>query len=157
MKSIKVDLKSLYKACFNKKLLQPYANINYKHVEEYIQADSSHEAGFDSFMTGCAFIAMLNFLHDNKQGPFVFANAHDHNKILYSKFAGEISLLGPEFSPRTTDYLTRIVIFPGTRKDHDYQALGEALSKRGTLTLHEDHGETYYVFDEPQEVGGILL
>lgn len=42
MKSIKVDLKSLYRACFNKKLLQPYVNINCKHVEAYIQSDSSH-------------------------------------------------------------------------------------------------------------------
>ena len=32
IKSVKVDLKSLYRACFNKKLLEPYSNINYKHV-----------------------------------------------------------------------------------------------------------------------------
>lgn len=77
MKSIKVDLKSLYKACFNKKLLQPYANINYKHVEAYVQSDSSHEAGYDSFMTGCAFIAMLNYLYENKHIPFIFPNAQN--------------------------------------------------------------------------------
>ena len=75
MKSIKVDLKSLYKACFVKKLLQPYANINYKWVGDYVHSESSHEAGYDSFMTGCAFIAMLNYLYDNKNALFVFANA----------------------------------------------------------------------------------
>lgn len=37
MKSIKVDLKSLFKSCFNKKLLQPYCNINYKFVEDYLK------------------------------------------------------------------------------------------------------------------------
>lgn len=156
MKSIKVDLKSLYKACFNKKLLQPYANINYKHVEAYMQADSSHEAGFDSFMTGCAFISMLNYLYDVKHAPFVFPNAENENKILYSKFVGEVSLVGPEFTPKTKDYLARIVILPVKKKQHNFQALGDALSQRGTLSLFEDHGETYYVFDEGQDIGGIL-
>lgn len=102
LKSIKVDLKSLYKACFNKKLLQPYANINYKYVEPYVQSDSSHEAGYDSFMTGCACIAMLNFIYEVKQAPFVFANAETENKVLYSKFAGEVSLVGPVFSQKTS-------------------------------------------------------
>lgn len=37
LKSIKVDLKSLYRACFNKKLLQQHANINYKYVQNYIK------------------------------------------------------------------------------------------------------------------------
>lgn len=42
IKSLKVDLKSLYKACFSKKGLEPYANINFKHVEKYLQEESSH-------------------------------------------------------------------------------------------------------------------
>ena len=91
-------------------------------------------------MTGCAFIAMLNFLYENKYIPFVFAHAEQENKILYSKFVGEVALVGPEFTPKTKEYLNRILIFPGNKKDHDFQALGEALSERGTLSLHEDHG-----------------
>lgn len=93
-------------------------------------------------MTGCAFIGMLNYLHDHKQQqtPFIFADAQEENKILYSKFAGEISLIGPQFSLKTAEYLSKIVIFPGTKKEHDSQVLGEALSKRGTLTMNEDHG-----------------
>jgi hypothetical protein len=39
-------------------------------------------------MTGCAFIAILNYLYEIKNAPFVFANAVAENKILYSKFAG---------------------------------------------------------------------
>lgn len=136
MKSIKVDLKSLYKACFNPKLLKPYANINYKHVEAYVLSDSSHEAGYDSFMTGCAFIAMLNYLYDVKQAPFVFANANEENKVLYSKFSGEISLVGPEFSQKTALYLRRMVIFAGAKVDHNFKELGNKLSLRGTLSVH---------------------
>lgn len=44
---------------------------------------------------------MLNFIYEVKQAPFVFANAETENKILYSKFAGEVSLVGPVFSPKT--------------------------------------------------------
>lgn len=51
-------------------------------------SDSSHEAGYDSFMTGCAFIGMLNYLYDVKQTSFVFANANEENKVLYSRFSG---------------------------------------------------------------------
>jgi hypothetical protein len=46
-------------------------------------------------MTGCAFIATLNYLYENKYIPFVFAHASHENKILYSKFVGEVSLVGP--------------------------------------------------------------
>jgi len=46
-------------------------------------------------MTGCAFISMLNYLYDNQKTPFVFSKAVDLNNLLYSKFTGEISLLGP--------------------------------------------------------------
>lgn len=63
MKGLKVDLKSMYKSIFNEKYLQPYANINFKYVEDYLKTENSHEAGFDSYMTGCAFIAMLNYLY----------------------------------------------------------------------------------------------
>lgn len=88
MKSIKVDLKSLYKSCFSKKGLEPYCNINFKHVEKYLQEESSHEAGYDSFMTGCAFIAMLNYLYDSKKEAFVFSKAVAENNLLYSRFTG---------------------------------------------------------------------
>ena len=67
MKSIKVDLKSLYRSIFNSKLLESYANINFKYVEHYLKVENSHDAGFDSYMTGCAFIAMLNFLYSSKK------------------------------------------------------------------------------------------
>lgn len=120
LKSIKVDLKSLYRACFNPKLLQPYANINYQHVEQYLKEESSHEAGYDSFMTGCACIGMLNYLYGVKNAPFVFSNAHHDNKVLYSRFAGEISLIGPEFSKNTEKYRETIVIFPERLIKHKY-------------------------------------
>lgn len=34
--------------------------------------------------------------------------------------------------------------------------MGELLSKFGTLSVVEDHGETYYVFDEEQDMEVIL-
>jgi hypothetical protein len=37
MKSIKVDLSSLYRSIFKAKQLEPYANINFKYVEEYLK------------------------------------------------------------------------------------------------------------------------
>jgi hypothetical protein len=87
-------------------------------------------------MTGCAFIAMLNYLYDVKQAPFVFANANEENKVLYSKFSGEISLVGPEFSQKTALYLRRMVIFAGAKVDHNFKELGNKLSLRGTLSVH---------------------
>lgn len=59
---------------------------------------------------------MLNFIYEVKQAPFVFANAETENKILYSKFAGEVSLVGPVFSQKTAEYRRKIVIFSGTKK-----------------------------------------
>jgi hypothetical protein len=64
-------------------------------------------------MTGCAFIAMLNFLYETKKEAFVFSKAVAENNLLYSRFTGEISLLGPVFTPKTNDYGSRIVIFEG--------------------------------------------
>lgn len=142
-----MDLKSLYKACENKNTLLPYTNINYKYVEGYKHEDSSHEAGYDSFMTGCAFIGMLNCLYEINKEPIVFSKAFEENKLLYSRFAGEISLVGPVFTPKTREYGGRIVVFGGLKKDHNWEQLGERLSRFGTLSVVEDHGETYYAFD----------
>jgi tetrahydromethanopterin S-methyltransferase subunit H len=89
-------------------------------VEEYTKEESSHEAGYDSFMTGCAFIGMLNYLYDVQQTPFVFANAQTENKVLYSKFAGEISLVGPVYSEKTAYNSDRIVIVGLAKKEHDW-------------------------------------
>ena len=66
-----------------------------------MKSESSHEAGYDSFMTGCAFIAMLNCLYEVKNEQFVFSKAADINCLLYSRFAGEVSLIGPEYTPKT--------------------------------------------------------
>ena len=103
-------------------------------------------------MTGCAFIGMLNCLYDVKQACFVFANANEENKVLYSRFSGEVSLVGPEFSQKSTLYRKRMVIFSGTKINHDFKELGGKLSSRGTLSVHEDNGETYYFFDDDQDI-----
>jgi len=71
-------------------------------------------------MTGCAFIGMLNYLYDQKQTAFVFAAASAENKILYSKFAGEISLVGPIFSEKTEYYNCRIVISGAAKNQHTW-------------------------------------
>lgn len=61
---------------------------------------------------------MLNFLYENKKEAFVFSKAVTDNKLLYSRFTGEISLLGPAYTPKTDEYSKRIVIFSGLKKDH---------------------------------------
>ena len=60
LKGLKVDLSSLFKACSNPKLLKPYANFSIKGLEQYVEKE--HEAGYDAFITGCAFIGMANYL-----------------------------------------------------------------------------------------------
>ena len=140
MKHLKCDLKSLFRACWNPKLLQPYANISFKGLDNYLKEENSHEAGYDSFMTGCGFIGMINYLYEVKQQPFVFANAHHYNKILYSRFAGEISLVGPVFSQRGDQYRRRVVVYPALPHQHPSEQVGQLLSKLGTVAAHENHG-----------------
>ena len=156
LKSIKVDLKSLYKAIFNPKLLEPHCDFNFKHVQKYIKTDSSHDAGFDSFMTGCAFIAMLNYLYDQKKSAFEFGRAEEFNSILYSRFTGEISLVGPHYTPKTKEFQRKVAISEVVNQEEVEKELGELLSEFGTLGVVEDHGETYYVFDEEQNMEMIL-
>ena len=62
-------------------------------------------------MTGCAFIAMLNCLYSVKKDLFDFGRAQELSFIIYSRFSGEMSLIGPEFTPKTKDFESRIVIF----------------------------------------------
>ena len=156
IKSIKVDLGSLYRSIVKPKQLQPFANINFKYVEEYLKNQNSHDAGFDSYMTGCAFIAMLNCLFEVKKDLFDFAKAKEFNFMIYSRFTGEISLIGPRFTPKTKEFERRIVIFEGEKKTHEWKEVGKALSLYGTLNVAEDHGETYYVFDEETNVEKVI-
>ena len=78
---------------------------------------------------------------------FVFSQAVSENNLLYSKYAGEVSLLGPEFSPNTKLFEKRILVYPGKKNEHDWEKMGQTLSKWGTLAMAEDHGQTYYAFD----------
>ena len=107
-------------------------------------------------MTGCAFIAMLNCLYNVKKGLFDFARAKELNFIIYSRFGGEMSLIGPEFTPRTKEFESRIVIFEGEKKAHEWKEFGKALSQFGTLNVTEDHGETYYVFDDEADMKKVV-
>ena len=47
------------------------------------------------------------------------------------------------------------MIFGGLRKEHDFKGLANELSKRGTLSIYEDRDETYYLFDEDQDINSI--
>jgi poly(A)-specific ribonuclease len=66
MKNLRVDLSSLYDACHDSKLLGPYANID---LDAYEGDEVKHQAGYDAYITGCAFIAMMNFLEVNHDKP----------------------------------------------------------------------------------------
>ena len=71
LKHLKVDLSSLFKACFNPKLLQEFVTINTEQVDDYLKQDHHHEAGYDALMTGCAFLGMANYI-SKKKGQIVF-------------------------------------------------------------------------------------
>lgn len=64
---------------------------------------------------------MLNFLYDSKKEAFVFSKAVAENNLLYSRFTGEISLLGPVFTPKTTEYNKRIIIYGQLKNDHPWE------------------------------------
>lgn len=49
-----------------------------------------------------------------------------------------------------------MVIFEGSKINHNFKELGKRLSIRGTLSVHEDNGETYYFFDDDQDIEEIL-
>ena len=82
--------------------------------------------------------------------------AADLNGILYSRFTGEITLFEPNFTPKTKEHTNRIAIYEGLKKDHDWENVAKVLSNFGTLIVTEDHGETYYVFDEEKKMEVIL-
>lgn len=63
---INVSLKPLFDQCRFGKILKPFTNIDFSALENYIKKDNLHEAGYDSFMTGTAFIGMANYLIGDK-------------------------------------------------------------------------------------------
>lgn len=62
IKGLKVDLQSLSDACLNANLLGNYNNV-IAPKGDYIDAKCAHEAGYDSYITGLAFVGMCNFIN----------------------------------------------------------------------------------------------
>ncbi len=60
MKHIRLDLSSLFKACLEAKTLKPFCNISEKILAEFLVKQNKHQAGYDAFITGCAFLGMSN-------------------------------------------------------------------------------------------------
>lgn len=63
IKGLRVDLSSLFEACHDSKLLKPYTNVD---LSTYEGAECEHEAGYDAYITGSCFVAMLNYLHHHE-------------------------------------------------------------------------------------------
>lgn len=100
-------------------------------------------------MTGCVFIGIVNYFYPSHlDHPMVFAEVEEFNKLLYSRFAGEISMVGPVYSQHGERYRKRVVIYPKLRQEHNCAKVGALLSKFGTVTAHNNHSETYYVFEQ---------
>lgn len=156
LKGLKVDLASLFRACFNPKLLEQYSNLNLEECKEYLSKEQHHEAGYDSFITGCAFIGMANYIAGEKQ-RVNFKILENENKLLYSRFSGEVSINGNMHCPTAFDYEVKIVIQAKTKEENpEWQNHAEILSKFGNLIVYEDHDELYYVYENPQNIGEII-
>lgn len=138
LKGLKVDLLSLFSACFNKKLLQPYCNFDFDSCKEYMSKEQHHEAGYDSFVTGCAFIGMVNFIH-GIPGRINLKCVEGENKLLYSRFSGEVSINGNRYCSNAQDFDTRILIQETTKQlNPEWKEAAAVLSKFGSLIVHED-------------------
>lgn len=113
-----------------------------------------HEAGYDAFITGCAFIGMANFL-SGEVGKINFEgkSLERENKLFYSRFSGEVSINGDGYCSNALNYDNTILIQSVSKKEYlEWKTAAQALSKFGTLTVHEDHGEIYYAFERPQKL-----
>lgn len=117
--------------------MKPYTNIDFSTLEEYIKKDNAHEAGFDSFMTGTAFIGMANYLVGEK-ARINFKFIANENKILYSRNTGEVSLEGPVYCERSRVFENRILVGK-IITEKEKKEIAKILSKFGTLSVYEDH------------------
>jgi hypothetical protein len=151
-KGLRCDLSSLLHACHNPRLLKPFFNVDLDGLENY--KEKEHEAGCDALITGCAFVAMANFI-SNQVGRLNLKKLEHENLLVYSNSIGEVSLSGK--ASNTLNYNNTIVIQPFPKDSHvEWRQTANKLSKFGTLSVHENRGEVYYVFEEPQDTAEII-
>ena len=113
--------------------------MNLEDCKEYLSKEQHHEAGYDSFITGCAFIGMANYIAGEKQ-RVNFKILEEENKMLYSRFSGEVSINGNMLCPTAYEYEEKIIIQGKTKEENpEWQNHGELLSKFGNLIVYEDH------------------
>lgn len=67
--------------------------------------------------------------------------------MIYSRETGEVSLRKP-YTSLTEEYERKIVIWGEPKSNEKWKAIALKLSVYGTLFVTEDHGETYFVFEE---------
>lgn len=60
---MKVDLETLSLSCTNPNQLGTYNNVIEPKTNKYEEGKCAHEAGYDSYITGLAFVCMCNFLN----------------------------------------------------------------------------------------------
>lgn len=94
---------------------------------------------------------MANFVR-GEAGKVNFNLLKAENMLLYSRFSGEVSLSGNGYCSNATDYDRLIIVMPSP-KNPNWRELAEQLSKFGSLSVHEDREETYFVYEEPRDIG----
>ena len=79
--------------------------------------EQHHEAGYDSFITGCAFVGMANYLTNTHQ-KVNFKAIENENKLLYSRFAGEVSINGNKYCSNAMENDGKILIQKNSKEDN---------------------------------------
>lgn len=83
---------------------------------------------------------MANFLV-GEPGKVNFEAIEQENKLLYSRFCGEVSINGNRFCSNAQHYDDTIIIQPFSMQAYpDWRITASTLSKYGSLAVHEDHG-----------------
>mgnify|MGYP007069266497 FL=1 len=89
---------------------------------------------------------MANFLA-GKAGKINYKWIEEENKLLYSRFSGEVSLNGNGYCSNAI-YYDQTIIIESIKKSENpkWEQIAKAMSQFGSLIVYEDRDETYYVF-----------
>jgi hypothetical protein len=97
---------------------------------------------------------MANYMR-GEVGRINFNLLKPENYLLYSRFSGEVSLSGNGFCSNAVNYDELIIILP-LPMHPKWRELAQQLSKFGNLSVHCEHEEMYFVYEEPQDITEIV-
>ena len=86
-----------------------------------------------------------------------FKELENENKLLYSRFSGEVSINGNMYCSNAYENDSKIVIQKKNKEQNsEWRNHAEVLSQFGNLSVYEDHGELYYVYETIKNINQIL-